>query len=166
MKSTYFFWFCLFLYTGSNAFAQQKPDKKMKEALEQRYKEDKYHAEVVGPAFREEIARTSWVGGKLSEMYKRWGAPTKAFADELGGKVVVFEAVSNFSGGSYTPGYSITTTRDQVAADGRVLQRLDDNTETVAAKDSRYSYKRVETTTVYVNKDGVITKVDYKTNRN
>lgn len=165
-KITGFLCFIILLFVGMNAFAQKKEiDKKTKLALEQRYKDDKFYAETKGPAYRSDVAVTSWVGAKLSDLYKSWGAPTKSFTDEEGGQVVVYDAVTNFSGGSYTPGYTITTTRDQVAADGRILQRLNDETEQVAAKDTRYSYQRVETTTVYVNKDGVITKVDSKTNR-
>lgn len=132
-----------------------KLDKRMKEALAERYATDKHYAEFQRGIFNTEAWKASWIGAKILELYKSWGAPSRAFDDGAGGKVSVYEKVSNFSGGSYTPGYTIT---------GYNVYGNAINSETVDAKDTRWASQYVETTTVYSDKDGIITKLDQKTN--
>jgi hypothetical protein len=145
----------LFLAAGSVAYAQAKLDKRMKEALEQRYNDDKYYADFQRGIYNRENWKNSWVGAKLSDIYKKWGAPTKSFPDENGGQIVAYEKVSNYAGGSYTPGYTVTGYN----VFGQAL-----SSETVQAKDTRWASQYVEVTTLFVDKNGIITKVDYKIN--
>ncbi|MBS0031994.1 hypothetical protein ACTJJ0_33330 [Chitinophaga sp. 22321] len=153
MNPIYSLFFVISLFAGTSVFAQEtKPDKKTKEALAQRYAEDKYYAEFKRGIYNREAWKASWVGEKLSTLYKSWGAPTRTATDETGGQVVVYENVTNTSGGSYTPGYIETATNGfgQTVITG---QR--------SAEDTRWSSQYVTITTVYVDKNGVITKVDF-----
>jgi hypothetical protein len=154
MNLNYSLCFVLCLFTGTSIFAQEaKVDKRTKEALAQRYAEDKYYAEFKRGIYNREAWKASWVGAKLSDLYKSWGAPTRTATDETGGQVVVYENVTNTSGGNYTPGYIETATNGfgQTVITG---QR--------AAEDTRWSSQYVTITTVYVDKKGLITKVDFK----
>ncbi len=143
------------LLGGYAATAQGQQEKRLKEALEQRYRDDKYYAEFQRGIYNRENWKNAWVGVKLTEVYKKWGAPTKAFPDGSGGQVVTYENVSNYGGGSYTPGYTIS---------GYNVFGEEVHSKTVEAKDTRWASQYVEITTLYVNKNGVVTKVDYKIN--
>lgn len=143
-------------YTGVSAQQSgQQMDKRTKEALDARYASDKHYAGLQRDIFNTAAWKASWVGVKVLELYQKWGAPARTFDDGAGGKVIVYENVSNFSGGSYTPGYTIT---------GYNVYGSAISSETVQAKDTRWASQYVETTTVYANKDGIITKVDHKIN--
>lgn len=144
-----------FFAAGSTAHAQAKLDKRTKEALEQRYNDDKYYTEFQRGIYNRESWKKSWVGARLTDVYKKWGAPTRAFPDADGGQVVVYEKVSNYGGGSYTPGYTIT---------GYNVFGQAVNSETVQSKDTQWASQYVEATTLFVDKNGVVTKVDYKIN--
>ncbi|MGF6925967.1 hypothetical protein QFZ48_001467 [Chitinophaga sp. W2I13] len=143
------------IFSAAGSYAQSKLDKRTKEALEQRYQDDKYYADFQRGIYNRENWKNSWVGARLSDIYKKWGAPAKAFPDADGGQVVVYEKMSNYGGGSYTPGYTIT---------GYNVFGQAVNSETVQSKDTRWASQYVETTTVFVDKNGVVTKVDYKIN--
>lgn len=143
------------LLPAFTAGAQAKLEKRMKEALEQRYKDDKYYADFQRGIYNRENWKNSWIGVSLADVYKKWGAPTKAFPDGNGGQVVVYEKVSNYSGGSYTPGYTIT---------GYNVFGQAVNSETVQAKDTRWASQYVETTTLFVDKNGIVTEVDNNIN--
>jgi hypothetical protein len=139
----------------ASVFAQEKrAGKKMKEALDERMEADANFAKYQQAKFNKEEWKHSWEGVKLSELFKKWGAPTRSFDDGSGGQVVVYETVSYSSGGTYTPGYSITESLTTVS--GTVLQS---NTATVAAKDTRWVRQNIRSTNVFVNKEGVITKI-------
>lgn len=153
MKLLYSLCVVLCLFAGTPAFGQEeKLDRKTKEALAQRYATDKLYADYKRGIYKREAWKASWVGAKLSELYKSWGVPTRTAVDETGGQVLVYENVTNTSGGSYTPGYIETATNGfgQTVITG---QR--------AAQDTRWSSQYVTITTVYVDKKGVITKVDF-----
>ncbi|MGF6846142.1 hypothetical protein QFZ51_001377 [Chitinophaga sp. W3I9] len=143
------------IFSAAGSYAQSKLDKRTKEALEQRYQDDKYYADFQRGIYNRENWKNSWVGARLSDIYKKWGAPAKAFPDADGGQVVVYEKMSNYGGGSYTPGYTIT---------GYNVFGQAVNSETVQSKDTRWASQYVETTTVFVDKNGIVTKVDYKIN--
>ncbi|WP_436491076.1 hypothetical protein [Chitinophaga sp. ARDCPP14] len=143
------------IFSAAGSYAQSKLDKRTKEALGQRYQDDKYYADFQRGIYNRENWKNSWVGARLSDIYKKWGAPAKAFPDADGGQVVVYEKMSNYGGGSYTPGYTIT---------GYNVFGQAVNSETVQSKDTRWASQYVETTTVFVDKNGVVTKVDYKIN--
>ena len=145
------FTFCFF--PGISVFGQQaKTDKRTQEALSQRYAADKLYADYQRGIYNREAWKASWVGLKLSDLYKSWGVPTRTATDENGGKVVVYENVTNTAGGSYTPGYIETATNGfgQTVITGQK-----------AAEDTRWSSQYVTITTVYADKNGVITKVDF-----
>lgn len=142
----------------SESYGQEaKLDKKMKEALTRRYEDDKHYAGFQRGIYNREAWKASWVGAKLPDLYKSWGAPTRAFPDGEGGQVVVYEKVSNYSGGSYTPGYIETATNGV----GQTV--ITDYKQSV---DTRWSSQYVEVITVYVGKDGLIKKLDQKTSYN
>ncbi|MEY8762006.1 hypothetical protein [Chryseobacterium tongliaoense] len=150
------FSFCIgimLLSATTMCYAQQiKLDKRTKEALARRYVADKTYAEYKRGIYKREAWKASWEGVKLSELYKSWGVPTRTVTDEAGGQVVVYENVTNTSGGSYTPGYIETATNGfgQTVVTGQK-----------AAEDTRWSSQYITITTVYANKNGVITKVDF-----
>ena len=153
MKLIYLLCFVLCLFAGIPVFGQEaKLDKKTKEALAERYAADKLYADYKRGIYKREAWKASWVGAKLSELYKSWGVPTRTATDETGGQVVVYENVTNTSGGTYTPGYIETATNGfgQTVITGQK-----------AAQDTRWSSQYVTITTVHVDNKGVITKVDF-----
>ncbi|WP_162902772.1 hypothetical protein [Taibaiella koreensis] len=123
----------------------------MKEALEARIKDDKEFAKSQRWKYDDNAWKHSWEGAQLSELYKKWGAPTRSFADGDGGQVAVYENVSVYSGGSYTPGYIETA----INGFGQTVI-----TDQKNAKDTRWTKVYVRETTVYTNRNGLITKVD------
>lgn len=154
MNLIYSLWSILFLFAGTATFAQEtKVDKRTKEALALRYADDKHYAEFKRGIYNREAWKASWEGAKLSELYKSWGVPTRTVTDEAGGQVVVYENVTNTSGGSYTPGYIETATNGfgQTVITGQK-----------AAEDTRWSSQYITITTVHADKNGVITKVDFE----
>ncbi|EJL75810.1 hypothetical protein [Chryseobacterium populi] len=145
--------FVLCLFAVESASGQEtKTDKRTKEALAQRYAADKLYTDYQRGIYNREAWKASWVGAKLSELYKSWGVPTRTATDEKGGKVLVYENVTNTAGGSYTPGYIETATNGfgQTVVTGQK-----------AAEDTRWSSQYITITTVYADKNGVITKVDF-----
>ncbi|OOG19775.1 hypothetical protein BWD42_07700 [Sphingobacterium sp. CZ-UAM] len=135
---------------STSIFAQDKMSKKMKEAVEVRISSDKWNAEVQRITYEKEEWKNSWMGAKISDLYKKWGAPTRSAKDENGEQVLEYETVSYSRGGCYTPGYSITT----YYGFGNVL-----DSKTVQGKDTRYTNQTIHTTRVYTNKAGIITEL-------
>lgn len=153
MKLIYSLCFVPCLFAAISVFGQEaKANRRTKEALARRYAADKTYAEYKRGIYKREEWKASWEGKKLSELYTSWGVPTRTVTDELGGQVVVYENVTNTSGGSYTPGYIETATNGfgQTVVTGQK-----------AAEDTRWSSQYVTITTVYADKNGVITKVDF-----
>lgn len=147
--------FIISLFTIPRAFAQEKKtDKYTKEALEMRYSSDKYYAESQMAVYGRYAWKNSWKGAKLSELHKKWGAPTKLFPDGSGGQVVTYENTRYSTGGDYKPGYSIV---------GYNIHGMAINRQDVESKDTRWSNTSTEIITIYVNRDGIITKLDNKT---
>jgi len=140
--------------SGQQAFAQktEKIDKKTQIALEERYRKDKAYAETKRSSFN----RTSWIGSKLSDLIASWGPPTRVTTDGGDGQIVIYENTSYNSGGQYTPGTITTATNGfgQTVVVG-----------TTNATDTRWASQYWESTAVYVDKDKVIIKVDYKNDR-
>lgn len=151
----------MLLMVGQRMMAQLMPlredlaalRKKMKGALAARFDKDQTYAEYQRGIYNRQAWKNSWVGAKLPDLYKQWGAPTKAFPDGEGGQVVVYEKVSNQSGGTYKPA-TITT-----ATNGFGQTVVTGQTE---AEDTRWSSRYIEVITFYVGKDNVIKSVDFK----
>lgn len=147
--------FAFLLSYVSPLFAQEKKaDKKLKAAIEERLESDRLFTEVQRSKYSKDQWRRSWIGTKLSDLYKKWGAPTRSFPDENGGQIIVYETTSYSTGGTYKPGYSIT---ESLTTQGGVV--LQSNTTTVAAEDTRWVRQNIRSTNVYVNKEGIITNV-------
>lgn len=145
---------CIFLISCGTAYAQntEKLDKKLKVALEERYRKDKAYAETKRPSFN----RTSWIGSKISDLIAKWGPPTRIVSDGADGQIVIYESSTYNSGGVYTPG-SITTATNGV---GQTVI-----TDYKEAQDTRWASQYSESTAIYVDKNKIITKVDFKNDR-
>ncbi|WP_142683882.1 hypothetical protein [Chitinophaga polysaccharea] len=70
-----------FSFTGG---AQAKLEKRMKEALEQRYKDDKYYADLQRGIYNRENWKNSWVGVSLTDIYKNGALLQKLSPMEAG----------------------------------------------------------------------------------
>lgn len=139
--------------TKKQTKAEAKQTEVMNEALKQRYEKDSRFAASRRAAFN----RGSWIGSKLSDLIQNWGPPNRVVEDGADGKIAVYSSVSNSSGGSYTPGYIETATNGF----GQTVV-----TGSRAAVDTRWSSSYTESTAVYADKNGIITKVSYNFNRN
>lgn len=141
--------------TKKQAKAEAKQKEVMNEALKLRYEKDSRFAASQRAAFN----RGSWIGYKLSDLIQNWGPPSRLVEDGGGGKIAVYNKVNNTSGGSYTPGYIETATNGF----GQTVV-----TGSKAAVDTRWSSSYSESTAVYADKNGIITRVsfdnDYKLN--
>lgn len=149
------------IFFGLNVSGQDRKDvkisKNMKEALAERYKNDSHYASMQREYYKKEEWKKSWVGVKYSELIKKWGAPSRSFPDGDGGTVSVYENISSYIAGIYEPGYIKTATNGY----GQTVVTGSKNTI-----DSRHLVTNTETTTVYVGKNNIITKIDwsYKSN--
>lgn len=151
---------CIFfaiLFLNTSVQAQKKQNRKSKEALQRRFESDKKYASYQRGIYNREEWKQSWIGVKYSDLLKSWGAPTRSLPDGEGGQIIVYEKVSNFSGGMYKPGYITTATNGF----GQTVV-----TNVKESEDTRWASQTVETTTVYVDKNNIIKKLDYDINSN
>ncbi len=154
LKNSFFFLVIFSFSSGQVIFAQDsKLEQQTIEASKIRFKIDMAHAE----SKREAYNRSSWIGGKLSALIASWGPPTRIITDGADGQIAVYDDIRTYQTGSYTPGSMTTGTNgfgQTVVLDYK------------AGSDTREMKTNQKLTTIYVDKENIITRVEFKQNIN
>ncbi len=133
----------LFYLLMNNVYAQNKKEDTLA-AIKSRLSTDITYAQSKRSAFN----RGTWIGSTLTELIKKWGAPSRIISDGGNGKIAIYSSSQVNAGGSVTPGYTTYNGLGQVV-------------DYKATVDTRWSKEYTESTQIFANEKGIVTDIKY-----